>query len=57
MALYSVWFVVIFVSPLWINAFVYMIMGRLVYNFLPARKLGPVKASRFGVYFVALDVM
>jgi len=56
-ALYSVWFVIIFISPLWINAFVYMIMGRMVYNFLPTQRLGRVKASRFGFYFVTLDVM
>lgn len=27
-AMYSIWFVLILIAPLWTNAYVYMIMGR-----------------------------
>jgi hypothetical protein len=53
---YSIWFVLILVAPLWINAFVYMVMGRMIYNFLPTHKLFGIKAWRFGLYFVLLDI-
>jgi hypothetical protein len=55
-SMYSIWFILILVAPLWINAFVYMVMGRMIYNFLPAHKLFGVKAWRFGLYFVLLDI-
>jgi hypothetical protein len=55
--LYAIWFVLILVSPLWINAFVYMIMGRMVYNFIPAQKIGGIPARRFGLCFVLLDIL
>lgn len=44
-------------APLWVNAFVYMIMGRMVWNYVPTAKLLGIKASRFGAYFVILDIM
>lgn len=56
-ALYSVWFILILVSPLWINAFVYMVVGRMVWNFLPNHTLGKIKAWRFGMWFVLLDIV
>jgi hypothetical protein len=56
-ALWAIWFVLVLVSPLWINAFVYMIMGRMVYNFVPSQKIGRIPARRFGVYFVLLDIL
>lgn len=55
--LWAVWFVLILVSPLWINAFVYMIMGRMIYNFIPAQKIAGMPARRFGLYFVLLDIL
>ena len=55
--LWGTWFVLVLISPLWINAFVYMIMGRMVWNFLEGKKLGGIPARRFGVYFVALDIL
>lgn len=50
------WFVLILVAPLWTNAFVYMIMGRMVWNFISDRKIAKIKAHRFGLYFILLDV-
>ena len=71
---YSAWFILILTGPLWINAYVYMCMGRMVsrreislplvplltmiqvYNFIPDKRLCRVKAWRFGLLFVLLDI-
>jgi hypothetical protein len=45
------------VAPLWTNAFVYMIVGRMVWNFVPTAKILGITAWRFGLYFVLLDVV
>ena len=44
-------------APLWINAYVYMVLGRMVYNFTTSAKILGVKAWRFGLYFVLLDIV
>lgn len=49
-------FMFILLAPLWINAFVYMILGRLVNMFLVDKRLVRVKASRIGVVFVLADI-
>ncbi|KIW08658.1 uncharacterized protein PV09_00612 [Verruconis gallopava] len=54
---YSLWFVMILVGPLWINAFVYMVVARLVWCFMPNKRLGGVRAWRFGTIFVLLDIL
>jgi hypothetical protein len=54
---YDAWFVLILVSPLFTNAFVYMTMGRMVWNFVDSAKIYNVSASRFGAVFVILDIM
>ena len=56
-ALYSAWFILILLAPLWINAFVYMILGRIVYNFTTSARVLRIKAWRFGLYFVLLDIV
>lgn len=45
------------ISPLWTNAFVYMVFGRMVWNYIPDATLWRVPAWRFGYYFVILDIM
>lgn len=55
--LYSAWFILILLAPLWINAFVYMVLGRMVYNFTTSATVLKIKAWRFGLYFVILDVV
>ena len=68
---YAAWFILILVSrkkfdrgshvdkskiaPLLTNAFAYMVMGRMVYNFTTQAKIFGVKAWRFTLYFVLLD--
>ena len=39
-----------------INAYVYMVLGRMVYLFLPDRKIYRVKAQSLAKYFVWLDI-
>lgn len=36
---YSAWFILILVAPLWTNAFVYMVFGRMVYNYTATARL------------------
>lgn len=44
------------VAPLLTNAFAYMVMGRMIYNFTTRAKIFGVKAWRFTLFFVVLDV-
>jgi len=53
---FTLWFVLILVAPIWTNAYVYMIMGRMVYNFHPRQRLAKLQARRFGLVFVLLDI-
>lgn len=39
-----------------LNAYVYMTAGRLIWTFLPERKIWKVKAMSIGKYFVLLDI-
>lgn len=54
---YAIWFVVILVAPLWTNAFVYMVFGRMVWAYTPDGRLWKVKAWQFGFVFVILDII
>jgi len=47
----------IILSPLWVNAFAYMVMGRLVYYWLPTRSIWKVKARTMTKWFVWFDVI
>jgi len=49
-------FVFLVLAPLWINAFDYMVLGRMVHYYLQDKQLAGVKAQRFAVYFVSLDI-
>ncbi|KAL5359568.1 RTA1 like protein-domain-containing protein [Aspergillus floccosus] len=44
-------------APLWINAFIYMTLGRLIYFFVPDRRLAGISATKYGVIFIWLDVV
>ena len=54
---YTAWFLLILLAPLWINAYVYMVLGRMVYNFTASARILHVKAWRFGLIFVLLDIL
>jgi hypothetical protein len=44
-------------APLWINAFVYMTAGRLVYFLHPKKRLWGIEAMKMGRWFVWLDIL
>lgn len=44
-------------APLWINAFIYMTAGRLIYTYHPQKQIWRVKAISIGKYFVWLDIV
>lgn len=54
---YAGWFVLILIAPLWTNAFVYMVMGRMVWNFTDDARVLRVRPWTFGMIFVTLDIM
>lgn len=54
---YATWFILILVAPLWTNAFVYMVMGRMVWNFSDDARVLHVRPWRFGLFFVLLDIV
>lgn len=47
----------IILSPLWVNAFAFMVMGRVVYFWLPRRSVWKIKARTMTKWFVWLDVI
>ena len=54
---YATWFVLILVAPLWTNAFVYMALGRMVWNFTRQARVFRITAWHFTSIFVLLDIM
>ena len=54
--LYTPQFALILIAPLWINAFDYMLLGRMVHYFLPGRRIFGVKPQRMALVFVLLDI-
>lgn len=49
--------ILVILAPLWINAFAYMVMGRLVYYWLPSKSVWKIKARKMTKFFVWLDVI
>lgn len=54
---YAAWFVLILMAPLWTNAFVYMVFGRMIWHYTADKRLWKLEASRFGLVFVGLDII
>ncbi|KFY11795.1 hypothetical protein V492_04258 [Pseudogymnoascus sp. VKM F-4246] len=54
---YAAWFILMLIAPLFTNAFVYMMMGRMIWNYVPNAKLCRITAWRFSAYFVIFDVI
>ncbi|KAF7377201.1 RTA1-domain-containing protein [Mycena sanguinolenta] len=46
----------ILLAPLWINAFLYVLMSRLVYFFVPEKHVAGISARRLSLCFVLLDI-
>ncbi|MCJ1414505.1 hypothetical protein MMC32_000832 [Xylographa parallela] len=47
----------VLLAPLWVNAFDYMLLGRMIHFFLPARSLFGIRASMLALCFVAMDIV
>jgi hypothetical protein len=43
-------------APMWVNAFIYMVLGRMIYFFVPAQKIWGIKGIKVAKIFVWLDV-
>ncbi|GKZ30966.1 hypothetical protein AbraIFM66950_010791 [Aspergillus brasiliensis] len=52
----TVYTIMFLLAPLWINAFLYMTLGRLIYFFTPDQQLAGITARRYGRLFVWLDI-
>ncbi|KAK2767792.1 hypothetical protein FQN54_003951 [Arachnomyces sp. PD_36] len=46
----------IILAPIWLNAFVYMVMGRMILFLIPEQKIFGVSARRLTLIFVSLDI-
>lgn len=46
----------IILAPLWLNAFIYMVLGRMIHFFLPERRCFGIAARRLTVIFLLLDI-
>ena len=44
-------------APMWVNAFIYMVLGRMIYFFVPAQKIWGIKGIKIAKIFVWLDVV
>ena len=42
---------------MWVNAFDYMVMGRMIYYFVPDQKVWGFKAVKIAKIFVWLDIL
>ncbi|PMD41357.1 RTA1 domain-containing protein, partial [Hyaloscypha variabilis F] len=48
--------ILVILAPLWVNAFAYMVMGRMVYYWLPSKSVWNIKARKLTKIFVWFDV-
>ncbi|KAF7291107.1 RTA1-domain-containing protein [Mycena indigotica] len=46
----------ILLAPLWINAFLYVVMARLIHFFIPEKRVARIRAQRLSLIFVLLDI-
>lgn len=46
----------IILAPVWLNAFIYMVLGRMVHFFIPEQKCLGIKARKLTVIFLCLDI-
>lgn len=48
--------ILVLLSPLWVNAFAYMVLGRMIYYWLPTKAVWKLKARAMTAWFVWFDV-
>ncbi|KAK0120003.1 hypothetical protein ONS95_011421 [Cadophora gregata] len=49
--------ILVLLAPMWINAFVYMVLGRMIYFFTPEQQVFHIKGIKIAKIFVWLDVL
>ena len=49
--------ILVLLAPMWVNAFDYMVMGRMIYFFVPEQKIWGIKGVKIAKIFVWLDVL
>lgn len=49
--------IIIFLGPLWLNGFVYMVLGRMVHMLLERDRVYNIRARRLTLIFVILDIV
>jgi hypothetical protein len=49
--------VLVLLAPMWVNAFDYMVMGRMIYFFVPDQKIWGVRGIKIAKIFVWLDIL
>ena len=49
--------ILVLLAPLWLNAFAYMVLGRMIYFFLPEQKIFGIHARRIALWFVCFDIL
>lgn len=47
----------IYLAPILLNAFVYMVFGRMVWYYIPEKKIFGIRAQRMAMIFVGLDIV
>ncbi|KAH8659858.1 RTA1 like protein-domain-containing protein [Xylariales sp. PMI_506] len=55
--IYLVFQIFILLAPLWVNAYAYIILGRMIHFFLPSGSLLGIPAATIGAIFVLLDLV
>ncbi|KAJ7510866.1 RTA1 domain-containing protein [Mycena galericulata] len=49
--------ILVLIAPLWVNAFDYIILGRMIHFFLPSHSILGISGSLLGIGFVMMDVV
>jgi hypothetical protein len=49
--------ILVLLAPMWVNAFDYMVMGRMIYFFIPEQKIWSIKGIKIAKIFVWLDIL
>jgi hypothetical protein len=49
--------ILVLLAPLWLNAFDYMVLGRMVHFFVPEQKIWSIRARKLAVWFVCADIL
>ena len=47
----------VLLAPLWLNAFDYIVFGRMIYYYLPEKSIAGIKAEKIATMFVLMDIL